>query len=155
MKEEEREQRLHKEVVEQLDMTRVLGDEEVLEVIDRSILADTAKEYLSVKSRKQIRRYVFNRIRRLDVLQELLDDESITEIMVNGPKHIFIERGGKLMESGKQFESAEKLNDVIQQIVAKANRVVNEANPIVAHGWFSCKCSLISHRNGWRDAYDS
>lgn len=131
MKEEEREQRLHKEVVEQLDMTRVLGDEEVLEVIDRSILADTAKEYLSVKSRKQIRRYVFNRIRRLDVLQELLDDESITEIMVNGPKHIFIERGGKLMESGKQFESAEKLNDVIQQIVAKANRVVNEANPIV------------------------
>ena len=74
---------------------------------------------------------IFNSVRRLDVLQELLEDPDITEIMINGPDHIFIEKGGRLLDSGKKFPSQAKLEDVIQQIVSKVNRVVNEASPIV------------------------
>lgn len=70
-------------------------------------------------------------MRKLDVLQELIDDESVTEIMVNGPDHIFVERGGKLTRWNKVFTSEEKLEDVIQQIVGRCNRVVNESMPIV------------------------
>ena len=70
-------------------------------------------------------------MRKLDVLQELIDDESVTEIMVNGPNHIFVERGGKLTRWNKVFTSEEKLEDVIQQIVGRCNRVVNESMPIV------------------------
>lgn len=131
MKEDLLKQSLHKKVVERLDLTRNLDDAQVYLAIDETILAYSKEMYLPVHIRKEARRYIFNRIRRLDVLQELLDDDSITEIMVNGPNHIFIERDGKLMQWEKHFESEQKLNDVIQQIVAKANRVVNEANPIV------------------------
>lgn len=74
---------------------------------------------------------IFNSIRRLDVLQELVEDKSVTEIMINGPDHIFIEQAGRIKEWNKQFESKEKLEDVIQQIVSASNRMVNEANPIV------------------------
>lgn len=70
-------------------------------------------------------------MRKLDVLQELIDDESVTEIMVNGPDHIFVERGGKLTRWNRVFTSEEKLEDVIQQIVGRCNRVVNESMPIV------------------------
>ena len=70
-------------------------------------------------------------MRRLDVLQELLEDAGITEIMVNGYQHIFVERNGRIERYGKSFTSAEKLEDVIQQIVGRCNRVVNEQNPIV------------------------
>ena len=75
-------------------------------------------------------RAVFNSIRKLDVLQEILEDSSITEIMVNGPNHIFIEKGGRLQPYPKTFSSQDKLEDVVQQIVGKVNRRVNEANPI-------------------------
>ena len=74
---------------------------------------------------------VFYSVRRLDVLQELLEDAGITEIMVNGYQHIFVERNGRIERYGKSFTSAEKLEDVIQQIVGRCNRVVNEQNPIV------------------------
>ena len=70
-------------------------------------------------------------MRKLDVLQELIEDESVTEIMVNGPDNIFVERAGKLTRWNKTFTSKEKLEDVIQQIVGRCNRVVNESMPIV------------------------
>ena len=73
---------------------------------------------------------MFHSVRKLDVLQELIEDETVTEIMVNGPDAIFVERAGKLSRWEKTFTSGEKLEDVIQQIVGKCNRVVNESMPI-------------------------
>ena len=70
-------------------------------------------------------------MRKLDVLQELIEDEQITEIMVNGTAHIFVEKEGRLLDSGYIFESAERLNDVAQQIASAGNRIVNETNPIL------------------------
>ena len=86
--------------------------------------------YLSVTEKEELIRTIYNSIRRLDVLQEILEDNSITEIMVNGPDHIFIEREGRMQRYPKSFSSKEKLEDVIQQIVSKVNRRVNEAVPI-------------------------
>ena len=79
----------------------------------------------------QLRQELFYSVRKLDVLQELIEDETVTEIMVNGPDTIFVERAGKLTRWHKSFTSREKLEDVIQQIVGKCNRVVNESMPIV------------------------
>ena len=84
-----------------------------------------------MKDKVILRQELFYSVRKLDVLQELVEDESVTEIMVNGPETIFIERNGKLMRWHKSFTSREKLEDVIQQIVGKCNRVVNESMPIV------------------------
>lgn len=86
---------------------------------------------LSLKEKVQLRQELFHSVRKLDVLQELIEDETVTEIMVNGPDAIFVERAGKLSRWEKTFTSGEKLEDVIQQIVGKCNRVVNESMPIV------------------------
>ena len=118
-------------VLQEIDLTRAVEDSAVYQKIDQAVQEVSKEQFLSVEDRKLLRYQVFNSIRRLDVLQELIDDESITEIMVNGPNHIFIERKGRLLPWQKCFESEERLNDVIQQIVAAANRIVNEANPIV------------------------
>ena len=80
---------------------------------------------------KQLRQELFYSVRKLDVLQELIEDETVTEIMVNGPDSIFVERKGKLTRWPKSFTDQEKLEDVIQQIVGKCNRIVNESSPIV------------------------
>ena len=80
---------------------------------------------------KMIKKRIFYSLRRLDVLQELVEDQTVTEIMVNGPDCIFVERDGSITRSRVQFESREKLEDVIQKIVSNTNRVVNESNPIV------------------------
>lgn len=106
-------------------------DGEVLEEIDRLILGEEETRYLPVAQKAELRRQLFYSVRRLDVLQELLEDTGITEIMVNGYQHIFVERNGRIERYGKSFTSAEKLEDVIQQIVGRCNRVVNEQNPIV------------------------
>lgn len=81
---------------------------------------------LSLKEKVQLRQELFHSVRKLDVLQELIEDETVTEIMVNGPDAIFVERAGKLKKWDKTFTSGEKLEDVIQQIVGKCNRVVND-----------------------------
>ena len=108
-----------------------INDEAVLELIDDAIRDRSRKQRLSIQDKLEIRKEIFNSIRRLDVLQSFMDDESITEIMVNGTHIIFIEKGGKLYDSGKAFASKERLEDIIQQIVAGANRTVNTASPIV------------------------
>lgn len=110
---------------------QTVADESVYDIIDQALNNQNQKEYMHVRERTILRNRLFNSIRRLDVLQNLVEDDSISEIMVNGPEHIFIEKNGHIEKTKLRFESKERLNDVIQQIVAKANRVVNEANPIV------------------------
>jgi len=124
-------QRLRQEILERLDYGRELEDEEVLEQIDRAILQQEELRRLPVDLSSRLRLDLFDSLRRLDILQNLVEDAGITEIMINGPNHIFIEREGHLSQLDTCFESEEKLKDVIQQIVAGCNRVVNEASPIV------------------------
>lgn len=122
---------VHDRIVEQLDYTRDIPDEEVLEMIDAAIVRAAAERGLMVAEMKSMRQDIFHSIRRLDVLQDLVDDTTVTEIMVNGPEHIFIERDGRVEELEEQFTSMERYQDVIQKIVAGCNRVVNESSPIV------------------------
>ncbi len=126
---------IKKQIREQLfrtmDFSRDISDDEMYEMIDEQILATCREQAVPVEDKKHLRMDIFHSIRKLDLLQELVDDEAVTEIMINGKDDIFIERGGGLMRYPMKFESAEKLEDVIQQIVARCNRVVNEASPIV------------------------
>ena len=124
-------QELRCRVLERLDYSREQPDEEVLEIIDGVMLDEQVLRQLPVGESHHLRMELFFSLRRLDILQNLIDDPGITEIMINGPDSIFIERDGQLTELDMRFESEEKLQDVIQQIVAGCNRVVNEASPIV------------------------
>lgn len=124
-------QMLRKQLMERLDVFRELSDEEILETIDDLILHTKREACISLKEKVELRQELFYSVRKLDVLQELIEDDSVTEIMVNGPDTIFIERNGVLSRWNKSFTSKEKLEDVIQQIVGKCNRVVNESMPIV------------------------
>lgn len=119
------------QILEGMDFTRDVDDEEMLERIDMGIVLGCKKEQLSLEEKIQLRKELFYSIRKLDVLQLLVDDPEITEIMVNGKDHIFVEKNGRLYRHEMRFESLQKLEDVIQQIVSKCNRVVNEASPIV------------------------
>lgn len=118
-------------IMEEIDLTRELGDEEVYELVDEHAGRLAREKMLTMRERSELELFLFNSLRKLDVLQELLEDEDITEIMVNGADHIFYEKGGRLYESDKRFSSKEKLADVIQQIAGYSNRMVNEASPIV------------------------
>lgn len=122
---------LQERVLERLDYSRNLSDEEVQAVIDQILLTEEAAIWHSLPQLKQVGKEIFCSLRRLDVLQEFIEDTTVTEIMVNGMQNIFVERNGVLERSKRSFESREKLQDVIQQIVAGCNRVVNEATPIV------------------------
>lgn len=118
-------------VMGELDLSRELTDEEVGAVIDRCIYEETANIYMPVKEKVRLRVELFNSLRRLDVITEYLEDETVTEIMVNGYSNIFVERHGSIERVPCSFDSEEKLLSVIQQIVAGCNRRINEANPIV------------------------
>ncbi len=118
-------------VAREIDGDTDADDEEILECIEEHVLRMGHTVYLSVEEKKELIQRIFYSMRKFDVLQEILEDSEITEIMVNGPNQIFIERNGGIEPYPKTFFSAEKLEDVIQQIVSKANRRVNEANPIV------------------------
>lgn len=122
---------LRGEIINKIDFSKDITDEEIEELIDEIIVRKSKVEFFTLEDKVKIRQDLFYSIRKLDVLQELIDDNSVTEIMVNGKDNIFIERKGRLYKWEKVFESEEKLNDVIQQIVAKSNRVVNESSPIV------------------------
>ncbi|MCM1145907.1 MAG: CpaF family protein [Clostridium sp.] len=122
---------LKEKLSEQIDYSREISDEEMREYIDELLIKEGKKRALSLAQKEQLRKELFHAVRKLDVLQELVDDTDITEIMINGAEHIFIEKKGRLFRLEQQFESKEKLEDVIQQIVAACNRVVNEASPIV------------------------
>ncbi len=124
-------QKMRGRLMEKLDLVRELTDQEILEEIDVLILEDMRQTGLSLSEKVALRQELFYSVRKLDVLQELIEDETVTEIMVNGPDAVFVERAGKLSRWDKCFTSGEKLEDVIQQIVGKCNRVVNESMPIV------------------------
>ncbi len=118
-------------LLEELEEKREAGDEEIREMIRSLILAVSRRQYLPVDERIRLTGELFSSVRRLDILQELIDDKSVTEIMVNGPDTIFLERNGRMERWEKTFSSKEKLEDVIQQIAGSVNRVVNEQHPIV------------------------
>lgn len=122
---------IQQKVLEQLDYSSDVEDSEVLAEIDRQLLKYSKEWYISIPQMEAWRKQVYNRLRRLDLLQELIEDDSISEIMVNGPDMIFLEQNGRITKSDLHFEFREKLEDIIQKIISASNRVVNESNPIV------------------------
>ena len=114
-----------------MDLSRDIDDEEIRKIIRQEIIHTARDRPLSIYERVQLEREIFFSLRKLDALQELLEQPGVTEIMINGPDRIFIEEEGRLHKSNVTFSSEEKLYDVIQQIVAENNRVVNESSPIV------------------------
>ena len=122
---------LYDQVMHRLDMTKETGEEELQEIIRHVIDEEGKREFLSLGEKIRISRELFNAFRRLDILQDLIEDDKITEIMVNGTENIFYEKGGRLYQTDRHFISEERLGDVIQQIVGEANRYVNETSPIV------------------------
>ena len=123
-------EQIRKNVLAQLDMTREHEEQELLAVIDEEICREAKVRVIPLNWRRELRQQVFHSLRKLDVLQELLDEDEITEIMVNGANHIFYERKGEIRTWNKSFSSQEKLEDIIQQMVGNHNRVINEAEPI-------------------------
>lgn len=103
------------------------SDAEICQEIDQLLLEEAG---LSLKERLVLKEELYAGVRRLDVLQELMDDPEVTEIMVNGHEHIYVEKNGQLSLYGKSFASRERLEDVIQQIVAGCNRVINTGMPL-------------------------
>lgn len=121
---------LRTQILNTLDLTRDIEDHEILCQIDELILSESKTTPLTVLEKDRLRRELYASLRKLDVLQELLDDNEVTEIMVNGYQTIFVERKGTIQKYERQFSSPEKLDDVIQQIVGRCNRIVNEQIPI-------------------------
>ncbi len=117
-------------VVEDMDFEREMTEEEIYEAIDNALMRFEDRDNLSLTDELILRNEAYNSLRKYDVIQEYLDDEEVTEIMINGEKDIFIEKRGVIEKSKKVFESKEKLEDVIQAMVAGCNRAVNEASPI-------------------------
>lgn len=122
---------IRREITQGLDRSKAITDDEVMDIVTEAVFSRSAKKYLSIAEKHDLAEMVFNSMRRLDILQPVIDDKSITEIMINGPDNLFIERAGHISRLKLGFESAEKLEDVIQTIVSRTNRTVNEASPIV------------------------
>lgn len=121
---------LYGKVLCRMDMTKDTAEEELQDIILEVLEEASRDEFIPLSDKIRISRELFNSFRRLDILQDLLEDEEVTEIMVNGTEHIFYEKGGRLYRSDRRFISEERLGDVIQQIAGEANRYVNEASPI-------------------------
>lgn len=123
-------ERLKEQVRAEIQNCRHIEEEELLAWIDRAIEEEAGRRYLPLKSRMELGRRLYDAFRRLDILQELVDDPEVTEIMVNGKDHIFVERRGVIRRWEQGFDRVEQLEDMIQQIVSRINRSVNVANPI-------------------------
>lgn len=121
---------LRERILSGLTYERQMSDEEISELIDREIFACGDGKAMPLKERLRLQRELFDSFRRLDILQELVDDKRVTEIMVNGPGEVFVEMEGKIGKWEKAFESREQLLDLIQQIVSGVNRIVNTSSPI-------------------------
>lgn len=124
-------EKIQLKVLRQLDLSKEVADEELMEIIRSALEEDEGENYIPLSEKAGIGKELFNTFRKLDILQELLEEEDITEIMINGTNNIFVEKEGKLIQLGKRFLDKRRLEDVIQQMVAGANRMVNEASPIV------------------------
>lgn len=125
------EEALKTKILGRLDLSREVEDEELQELIFCVLEEESAVEYISLEEKARLGKELFNAFRKLDLLQELIEDDEITEVMINGVQNIFVEKHGRLYLTDRHFVSRDKLDDVIQQIVAGTNRLVNEASPIV------------------------
>jgi pilus assembly protein CpaF len=114
-----------------LDLSRDMGDDEIREAITNTVIDFSRQNYINLSEKQHIIATVFNSLRRLDIIQPLLDDPSVTEIMINSADEIFIEKDGFVQQLDIRFENTERLENVIQSIVSKVNRIVNESSPIV------------------------
>ncbi|MDD6448607.1 MAG: CpaF family protein [Lachnospiraceae bacterium] len=123
--------RIRSKVLRQLDQNQDLEDETVRSCVRREVCREGRERPLSIQERQMLEETVFNSIRKLDILQELLEDEEITEIMINGPDQIFLEKRGRIYLSDRKFASEERLMDVIQQIAAANNQIISESSPIL------------------------
>ncbi len=124
-------EKIRNQVLDRMDLSGEIRDEDVNEIIDICISNEVGECYIPLKEKIGIRSDIFNAIRRLDVLSDFLEDDSITEVMINGPNSIFYEQEGRIKKSDRCFEDSDRLTTVIQQIVGAADRMVNESNPIV------------------------
>ena len=122
---------LYEEVIIQLDLTRETSDDELRSIIRTVIEEKSSENYLSLQDKLQFSKELFHAFRKLDVLQDFMEDEEVTEIMINGTDNIFVEKRGQILMSNKRFTRGSRLEDVIQQIVSGTNRFVNESSPIV------------------------
>ena len=121
---------LKEEVLEALDLLDEVTDEQVLEVIDKVLKTSVLSRTMSLDERCALRLELFHSIRRLDVLEELLEDDSVTEIMINGEKGIFLEREGNLEAYTRGKISKERLEELVVRITGMSNRMINEASPL-------------------------
>lgn len=123
---------IKKQLIDELSDTLNLDDKEILNVIDDKIENIEKNEApLKLKEKISLRKSVYDSLKNYDILTELLDDKNVNEIMINSYDEIFIDRNGKYQRWDKKFESKEQLENIIQQIVGKINRIVNVSNPIV------------------------
>ena len=122
---------LKKQILEQVDLSREVPDEEMQELIDEVVLSYGKKQYLPLNEKCRLKKELFYALRKMDVLQELLEEQDVTEIMVNGMDGIFLERNGKLFRWEKNFYSKDRILEIIQQMIGSCNRIVNESQPIV------------------------
>ena len=127
---EEFKKQLAEKVKRQLELEQEVSEERIREKTSEVLDLLLQGEYITVSERIDIVNWVLNQVKRLGVLQPLLDDKDITEIMINGPERIFVEKAGRLYQSTERFESNKQLEDIIQKIVAKVNRTVDSLNPI-------------------------
>ena len=139
-------EQLHARILEELDMTREIEDEELTRLIYQVLSEASKQEYLSLAEKSALGRELFNAFRKLDLLQEFLEDETITEVMINGTQNIFYEKDGRILQSDRRFISRDKLEDVVQQIAAGSNRLVNEASGRIQSEYSSGACGA-----GWSD----
>ncbi len=121
---------LREKIRQDISGSRDISDSELYERIDRLIMEKGEEEYLPLKERLDLRSALFNSFRKLDILQQLIDDPDITEVMINGPKRIFVEKKGAMELWDQEFDSLEQLEDMVQQMVSQVNRTVNVASPI-------------------------
>lgn len=122
---------LKRQILERVDLSREVPDEEMQELIDEVVLTYGKEKHLSLNERCGLKKELFYALRKMDVLQELLEEPDVTEIMVNGMDGIFLEKGGKLELWDKNFYSKERILDIVQQMIGACNRIVNESQPIV------------------------
>lgn len=118
-----------KYVIENMPLSQI-SDEELQEKVEEIVAQKIGGTYCSIDQRVSIVEQVYSSIRGFGLLDSIIKDDTITEVMINGPENIFIEQNGRLFKLDKQFESQRRLEDVIQRIVGLAGREVNQANPI-------------------------
>ena len=122
---------LKRQILERVDLSRDVSDEEMQELIDEVVISYGKEQAVSLNERCRLKKELFHALRKMDVLQELLEEPDVTEIMVNGMNGIFLEKDGTLSRWEKNFYSGERILDVIRQITGACNREVNESQPIV------------------------